>query len=1680
MQYHVRGVSPDQFHRRLQSAYDAIEQKQGQQAKIEDNRETGAMEALLDLNGILPFNLAAAMAQFDNANEEFKTLYQRLLFITRLWFSHLFDVLKTRHRGDKWRIMLMRGENQDYLKPLQTREAKEKYCAETSRLVLFLMTYIDEKLLNGLSEQVSQCHPDQVTAFAEEHAISLESIFYKGLAKTLTELLKQLRTQDYDAKIKENTFQKTVFAALRSCFRAIVCRYIEEGQDIALRFLVVRTIDNNNQRLPAGSCTSNMTKVSYFCRLACLDIVDQTLGDANYQTEVEYESAVANCEHTICKYINIQDKMTVGPPTVYSATNHLIKLVTSTSTDVGNFTVQAVGENTFFLPDISRTVTLKDVGNVSVQLKKRIYEIIQELLGDFPLNIPPVKNLHDNFSNRNGISFVDHPDNCALQDQARAFIRYAKQCILTDLVKVEEFCRLAEEANLLLMVCYIIEEQPGMRPSSLETLRFRATDKDPRHFYIYMGVLINFSYYQKNRMRLELDRESGPYATTTDLQLHTVMMIAMIRPVLILCKLVMLQEDSSDIADQVMAVYDTFVFVANGQRITHQRLSAVFHDKFARYLYRFGPRLLRHLTQCALRNDQLLLSRQRVMDNFEIDVNRLMQHSPATARAVYGLDGTNKPSPDDYSFTRALEVTAHMQYRMGLRTESPYDVNKSVTVYPNYHPGYIPLRQLTVANLATNTVGGRACQGVDNDRVQTNNSSIMQHNNNHDTFPDADYAPYGNTNIMQSPRHQYALTLPHPYHHPALDAIEDNMMWQSDNQRKVYQLMLELGFTSVSGPLQAAMIAILINNTQNYCFITNTGSGKSLPVALVSLAENSAYNVAPHTNKHLTFVGASYKATLDGWKSKLESLKVPFVMFDPTLTRDDLRKCCIVLFQIEYMADASFWGLTKTLASNFECARFVFDEAHAIVYENFRPVMRHLGTLRHIHNIPTYFMSATLPPPDVERLRYMAGIPFGQLHTLRQPLINPNCKIHREVLPYPDVLPRINSLVAQKLTVFDDQQCIVIITMTTWQMEEISQGLVKFAREHLPSGKQPCVVNYHGNLTTQAREQNVQKWKDSARAVMVATPAFAAGVDHPMVDFVIMAYGTYSNINVVQAMGRGGRRPKNRVFDFYMVFASKDTLTKGVGQNSIDKCDNQAKTLMFGKKSNHICLRLLLSSTTGPPVTCLLHKPTFPEGVVQLCQNCEALESQSTYRNKEDGHDNSRSPNVSPPSKMIRHDAESMDFDFTCDESVMATLYSSPMENDWGTLSPSKQHNATNTADPPPLSPPAAAPAAPTSTTTTAAANAAATAAANADNAASADTCVTSSQESDVHSLIKGHRKMDDFVQSNTLKNPYSSRARNHDTHNQDDMVKNLSTQISTMTRKPLSRRSTTISSDESTIARKNSSKQSQQMVNHPPKSSSQVLPSSYKNIPAPDASTIPSQIQPLWHQTRKNHYLVAQGLEETSNNVYASQREWLEEVVAQMARFKKPKLCAGCFLLGRTNYIHEDNIPREKKCYLFKRYCFTCGVHACWSDNQPCPLPRHMQNGLIKRMKTAKLCFSCLSPTCSYPCQFKDLHLQSFQWQVVMTCLSDYYEYRKNKSSTSMGKELSNFLHTIRAPEEIRHQLLDNPAYMNDKRAPRHIRQQFAEWIVTEGIPGVPYMMMILDQILRRRKRPAEIKNNS
>ena len=293
--------------------------------------------------------------------------------------------------------------------------------------------------------------------------------------------------------------------------------------------------------------------------------------------------------------------------------------------------------------------------------------------------------------------------------------------------------------------------------------------------------------------------------------------------------------------------------------------------------------------------------------------------------------------------------------------------------------------------------------------------------------------------------------------------------------------------------------------TQRHIVIQPTGSGKSSLFQYVSFLDTEV----------VTVVIIALKAPLLDQMNFCDENGIQYCQFngDPDM---QVTKGQIMFVQLE-LVDYPFMSLFFRLKGNGRIGRVFIDECDlAIRQEKFRLSFGKLKNLLDPDKTNQYvtqaiFMTATLSPDEEYDLREFFSC-FDATPARDYSGLPSNIAIKvTECSDKKHMMDLMHNRMTQLETYNGDRG--IVFCQTKDEVETFSRPF------HEQAGM------YTGEMSTEEREQQLLGWKDkdSSTPVMVATTAFAMGVDYHRVTRIVVMQDCYSMADFCQMAGRGGR-----------------------------------------------------------------------------------------------------------------------------------------------------------------------------------------------------------------------------------------------------------------------------------------------------------------------------------------------------------------------------------------------------------------------------------------------------------------------------------------------------------------------------------------------------------------------------
>lgn len=297
---------------------------------------------------------------------------------------------------------------------------------------------------------------------------------------------------------------------------------------------------------------------------------------------------------------------------------------------------------------------------------------------------------------------------------------------------------------------------------------------------------------------------------------------------------------------------------------------------------------------------------------------------------------------------------------------------------------------------------------------------------------------------------------------------------------------------------QSRILCSMLNCDRDIVAILPTAGGKSSLIFCPTAVEPGC----------ITVVIPSYKATLQDLERRCGDLSIPCSVWSSNQPIPMIGTG-ILFVSIEDASSKDF--LASLLQIKHKVRRIIIDEAHEILYAaDYRPCMLRIPEIRRsASSIPIVFMTATLPPQDVDKLEAMFRL--KNLQIFRSSTVRPNIKY--SFLKENNLEKQLKQTVgiARKVKYLGDEKGIAYC-------QSVSQCQL-LIREFDKQGI-PCVL-YHGKMDN--REEAVQEWIETEGCWIIATTAFGCGIDFPGIRDVIIFGSCYSFVELCQMSGRAGR-----------------------------------------------------------------------------------------------------------------------------------------------------------------------------------------------------------------------------------------------------------------------------------------------------------------------------------------------------------------------------------------------------------------------------------------------------------------------------------------------------------------------------------------------------------------------------
>ena len=313
-----------------------------------------------------------------------------------------------------------------------------------------------------------------------------------------------------------------------------------------------------------------------------------------------------------------------------------------------------------------------------------------------------------------------------------------------------------------------------------------------------------------------------------------------------------------------------------------------------------------------------------------------------------------------------------------------------------------------------------------------------------------------------------------------------------------------------------------------------TGGGKSLTFQLPALINGE-------TEKALTIVISPLQSLMKDQVDKLEEKGITDAVYingllDPITRKEHLERIENGIASILYIAPESLRSRTiEKIISGRTIARFVIDEAHCFSTwgQDFRPDYQYIGTfiekiksLKNTSYIPVSCFTATAKQKVISDIVDY----FRQINNISLDIYSTDST--RDNLRY-KVIKEDNDqekYLELRNLILDKNVPTIVFCSSVHDTRKIAEKLNKDGIIALP---------YNGQMDSEEKKNNQDKFVNNECQVMVATNAFGMGVDKDNVGLVIHYDISSSLENYVQESGRAGR-DINLTADCYILYNEED------------------------------------------------------------------------------------------------------------------------------------------------------------------------------------------------------------------------------------------------------------------------------------------------------------------------------------------------------------------------------------------------------------------------------------------------------------------------------------------------------------------------------------------------------------
>ncbi|KAE8218675.1 hypothetical protein CF319_g7490 [Tilletia indica] len=404
----------------------------------------------------------------------------------------------------------------------------------------------------------------------------------------------------------------------------------------------------------------------------------------------------------------------------------------------------------------------------------------------------------------------------------------------------------------------------------------------------------------------------------------------------------------------------------------------------------------------------------------------------------------------------------------------------------------------------------------------------------------------------------------------------------------VFKTMLQLygdkpNFKGFKSPIIADALQMCVHTVSHFLLVANTAAGKSATWQIMAKLENG-----------LSVIAAPYTALTHDIAHNCAELGLSHIIWTGSGSISpaaSMPKVVIVSYNHLIQPDFLQWATLQAQAGRLR--RIFIDEAHVIVDETYRWVIRKLSPLSQLRGVQLVLMSATIPKEAEEVLERRL---CTRLHVLREPTQRLNIKLSVTHVRNKKFLTHaVKEVVDYALADHPAAQVLVVCRFLEDARELARQWNVGFYHSTGPRktpeseakdrslGSDEPWTQHHWNAEEQATmQQHLQAYVRGEARVLVGTSAVGVGVHCPSIRHVIFFGAPWTMSSFAQNAGRAGRNgevAQASIFTFgsnvAMHFPQEDDMDAGT---------EALRNLLLANR----CLRIPMSHyLDGKPVQCL-------------------------------------------------------------------------------------------------------------------------------------------------------------------------------------------------------------------------------------------------------------------------------------------------------------------------------------------------------------------------------------------------------------------------------------------------------------------------------------------------------------